>query len=301
MASTYRTQSKQILRQIKADTTASCLATGERILQCTRARIASHAGAKGVALGSGANEADLAASAYIATAKDEGKGYSDAVNRAGGGKTTRFAAATHVGSGPNEFRLKVAFALDRAALMHQGYFDPRAGIQMMGTPFLTDCADSHFAGFKKEMQGNVKALQNIVETRFKKGSDEWYDSLGGEGQDALHESYQQDVLADVDRSIGGDMREDWAAFKGHYGDEMKRQRGELTGRTRKMTRRHAGKTYTYPVLIQTQYWESAMERLDRISEAFIAFRSNQSTADMSYSMANSAERDFVRRAIGSKA
>lgn len=299
MAGTLRTQSRAILAQIKRDTTASCLETAERILKCSTGRILSHTGGAGIALGSGADEADLAASAYIVTAKESG--YGAAVARAGAGRADRFAPAAHVGSGSSEFRVKVAFALDRAALMHNGYFDPRAGMQMMGTPFLTDCADANFKEFEHDMIGNVNALETVQETRYKRGSEEWFESLGEQGQAEVMQEAMYQESAQVEREFGGDMREDWNRFKGAFGEGMNRQRGAFTGRTRNMTRTRAGKTYSYPVMIQTRHWETAVERLDRITEAFQAFRTNSSTADMGYSMANSAERDFVRRAIGSKA
>lgn len=155
------TQSKAVINQLARDMNALALKTASDGLAASNKIIMENPGAEGVALGPAEREGDVAASAYIASAGSSG--YDEAKAAMAGGsdaKRGQYADPAKIVQGPNEVRVKVAYAAGRAALMHEGYDDYR-GHKMAGVEFLKTGVEAQWAKFQQGAQMALRRTQNI--------------------------------------------------------------------------------------------------------------------------------------------
>lgn len=132
---------------------------GAQLLGVSNQTIANNQYSEGKALGAGAREMDLVASGYIATAKFND--YDGAVSRAGTGRADRFAERAVVTQGSHEIRVKVAYALDRAALMHNGYYDASEHKYIFGVEFLYLASEKQWPSIRRDVAAMLRGLQTL--------------------------------------------------------------------------------------------------------------------------------------------
>jgi hypothetical protein len=303
MAGRLVSQRKEVMATLNSGLKKAVLEAANCILQGSNATIITHTRQKGVALGAGSREMDLAGSGYIATA--EKNGYDEGKAGMAGGRDDKrglFADPAKVEQGENEFRAKVAYAAARAGLMHEGHYDLRAGKYMQGTPFLHNAAEECWPGYVKDCEFAVQQTQKVRATLARQGTFEWFEDQDIEKQQALVEAAQQRDLNAMQRQVSKEMREQWNDFKGARGPELKRQRGKATGNQRRETVRSlGGKVVQTNRFVQTHNWETAGERLDRVTESFrnwIAGGGNQ--VSDAFGSGPDSMRDFVARMLGSR-
>lgn len=247
MAGKLHTKSKDVMQIIRDGMTRHCVQTAHHVLTASNRNISSNSGAEGLALGPGSKEMDLVASGYIATASRNG--YDSARAAASFGRDAKrglWADRAEVLPIHNGVRVKVAYALQRADLMHNGYYDRQAEKFMHGEPFLLNALRSEWDDFFKGAAEVVRETQTV---RFLTAEEQRDEDIAKQ-------------LADWHRAATKDMAEQWTNFKNSYGHTFKRQRGAQKG-VRKI-RGVKGVPFLKPVYS----WESAAERLERITDSF---------------------------------
>lgn len=261
MAGKLRTRSGEIIRTLESELPDLMIRHAGIILARSNATIRANVGAKGVALGSGENEEDLADSGYIVYKGYSG--YADARSRAATGRDARrglWAPEVEIEES-TKFIVKAAYALDRAALMHEGYLDPRLNSNgwMQGTPFLWDATQDDADDYFKDVAALVKGLEGIRLPTLQ------------EDKEAARERAELAELRRAARASSQAERSQREMFResidpGVFETDVNRLR--VKGYTREYTRGIDGKRHYTGRMKPVYYRETAVEKADRIEQVY---------------------------------
>lgn len=271
MPGSFTTTSKKIMADLRMQVENACVNAAERALAQSNQAIDSNPGAEGLALGPGSKEMDLSASGYIATSKDNG--YEQAKARADFGNDAKrglWADPVEVTDPDKGVTVKVAYALARADLMHEGYFDPEAQKFMYGREFLKEAFnEEHHALFMKDVrQGLQYALGQVAVSR----------------EQRARERQAQQWLIDYNKETKGDLDDAIRAALERYGESTNVQKEGVKGISR------SGR--------EKRFTEQNDERLGRLTAAALHFMRGGDIGNIDNSAHDPVVRERIRIMLG---
>lgn len=236
-------------------------------LQGSRRTILAHEAKPGVALGSGENERDVAASGYVVG--PTGSGYSEAVSNmistlgTRTGQRNQIVPPVEIKRHPHIVRFKIAYAAGHAILMHDGYDDYR-GPYRRGVKFLEQALKEMQPQYFQGVARLLMSLQGI--------------SMESIAQ-ARVEAWERSESAAIDRMVRQERGQQWQAFLGTIpASEFQRQRFGTTGFTESRIAKDKLRGNTYFVQQKVRWRrETAGERDERIETMYREWLSLRNT------------------------